>query len=401
MNSPNSLFDLLIDTEKNNFTGKGLIKSSKDIQWQLYFLLGKLIWINGGDHPNRSWLRHLIEFCAEVNFKELFVDTKNHYQCSQYQTLYCLFSKQLISKDCVKAIIEKRLQENFFDILQNQHQHPLEYLLQPENSSNLLSAGFKPSLVIIDDREILTTVQQYSLFFTKSRLKNISLNHAPKLLNTQELKQKLDLNTYNYLVDLFKGKLSLRDLSFKLNKDALQFALSLVPDLLQKRIQFVEIPDVASNLTAKQYNSQFLRITKSAKKFTIACIDNSDHTQQIMHKIVTQANGKFVAIKDEFQVIPDLVAHTPDVIFINLNMPVVNGFELCSQIRRVTKFTQTPIIMMSENNSLTERMRAKLVGTADYITKPIDEQRVTKTIKKLITNSEVAQSDGSGILAIS
>ena len=399
MNFPYPLLNLLVNAEQNNFTGKALVQSQSNTQWQLYFLLGKLIWVNGGYHPNRSWLRYLVKFCPEVNCEELFYDTQNYYECTQYQTLYLLSKKQLISKKCIKSIIENRIQEKFFDILQEHQKYDVKYIPQQDIPSNILNCGFKPSLAIIDSKEMFHTSQKYSSLFDKYDLKNISLNSAPKVLDTQQLQQKVDLNTYGNLIHLFNGQLSLRDLSLRLNKDAIKLTLSLAPYCNQGILEFREIPDVASNFTAKQYGSQLLKAEKSDQQFTVACIDDNNQVHQMMKKIVTQSGGKFLGIKDEFQVIPSLIEQTPDVIFINIAMPVVNGYELCAQIKRVVKFNQIPIIMLSDNKSLSDRMRAKLVGACDFMTKPIDEQRITKVIKKLVLDSVNSQPESPAVLA--
>ncbi|MDJ0746917.1 MAG: response regulator [Xenococcaceae cyanobacterium MO_167.B27] len=400
MISTNSLFDLL-SAETSNFTGKVLVQSSKNIEWKLYFLLGKLIWIKGGSHYNRSWLRCLIKFCPEINSEELFVDTKHYYECPQYQTLYSLANRKLISKDCIKSIIETRIKDNFFDILQEHRSKGVKYVLQPNSPSNILSCGFKPSLVMIDCQKIIKISQKYLSFLGKAGLQNISFNHAPKVLDDKQLQQKVDLKTYGNLMNLFNGKLSLRDLSLRLNKDAIKVGLSLAPYLKQGIVKLIEIPDVANNVTPKQYSSQVLRTGTSSPQLTVACIDDSKEVHQMMNKIVIKSGGRLVAIKDEFQVIPSLIEHTPDVIFINIAMPVVNGYELCSQIKRVNKFNQIPIIMLSDNKSISDRMRAKLVGANDFMMKPIKEERVTKIIDKLASDSVNSQPQPTSVLAFS
>ena len=82
-------------------------------------------------------------------------------------------------------------------------------------------------------------------------------------------------------------------------------------------------------------------------------------------------------------------------------MPVVNGYELCSQIKRVPKLNQTPIIMLSDNKSLTNRMRSKLVGASDLLAKPLSESKITKTINKFISNPVKSEKQTSPILAVS
>ena len=64
-------------------------------------------------------------------------------------------------------------------------------------------------------------------------------------------------------------------------------------------------------------------------------------------------------------------------------MPVVNGYELCAQIRRMAEFKETPIVMVGSESSIPERMRAKMVGASEFLNKPIKPKNVLKTLIEL------------------
>ena len=397
-----NLNDLLVNAEQNNFTGKVLVKSQNAVQWQLYFLLGKFIWINGGYHSNRSWLRKLVKFCPETNCEELGSATKSYYECPHYQTLYLLASKNLISKEKVKLILELRIEEKFVDILQEEEKSQVTYNLKQHTPSNILNYGFKPSLVIIDYHNILKKARQKNVLLEKSGLKHISLNYAPKVLDNQKLHKKVKLETYSHFVHFFDGNLSLRDLSFRLNKDVIKLALSLVSYINQGIVKLEEISDVNHNTTVQKYAFSVLKYQRLSTKFTVACIDDSEQFHDSMNLIIGKLSGRYIEIKDEFKAITSLVECNPDLIFINVAMPVVNGYELCSQIKRVPKLNQIPIILLSDNKSLTDRMRSKLVGASDFITKPLDEQQITKILDKLTSDSTNPQPENSSrVLAVS
>lgn len=61
-------------------------------------------------------------------------------------------------------------------------------------------------------------------------------------------------------------------------------------------------------------------------------------------------------------------------------MPVVNGYELCAQIRRMADFKKTPIVMVGSESSIPERMRAKMVGASEFVSKPIRPKSVLRTL---------------------
>lgn len=101
-----------------------------------------------------------------------------------------------------------------------------------------------------------------------------------------------------------------------------------------------------------------------------------------MEKIITHAGYNFVGINDPLRAIAILLAKKPDLIFLDLIMPNANGYEICSQLRKLTFFKQTPIVILTGNDGLVDRVRAKMVGSSDFISKPVDTPLVLETIRK-------------------
>jgi two-component system, chemotaxis family, response regulator PixG len=74
----------------------------------------------------------------------------------------------------------------------------------------------------------------------------------------------------------------------------------------------------------------------------------------------------------------------PDLIFLNLVMPITNGYELCSQIRRVSLFKETPIVILTGNDGIIDRFRVKMAGASDFISKPIEKDKIVSVIYKYL-----------------
>jgi chemotaxis family two-component system response regulator PixG len=88
--------------------------------------------------------------------------------------------------------------------------------------------------------------------------------------------------------------------------------------------------------------------------------------------------------------IATLLARKPDVIFLDLVMPNTNGYEICSQLRKLACFQDTPIVILTGNDGLVDRVRAKLVGASDFLSKPIDADIVLNTIRKHLKQSAIS-----------
>ncbi|MEL6500545.1 MAG: response regulator, partial [Cyanobacteria bacterium J06623_1] len=78
----------------------------------------------------------------------------------------------------------------------------------------------------------------------------------------------------------------------------------------------------------------------------------------------------------------------PDLIFLDLVMPNTNGYEICSQLRKLSYFKQTPIVILTGNDGIVDRVRAKMVGSTDFLGKPAQPEQVLETIAKYIVSKK-------------
>lgn len=106
-----------------------------------------------------------------------------------------------------------------------------------------------------------------------------------------------------------------------------------------------------------------------------------------MCKIINSTGYRFISIRESIQALPVLLEQKPDLIFLDLVMPITNGYELCSQIRKVSQFKEIPIVILTGNDGVIERVRAKMAGASDFMSKPIEKDKIVTTIKKYIDNS--------------
>jgi two-component system, chemotaxis family, response regulator PixG len=92
------------------------------------------------------------------------------------------------------------------------------------------------------------------------------------------------------------------------------------------------------------------------------------------------------------QALPILIEHKPDLIFLDLVMPVASGYEICAQLRRISVFANTPVIILTGSDGLFDRVRAKLVGSTDFITKPVTAEKVMGIVRKYVQAPSSASS---------
>ncbi len=123
-------------------------------------------------------------------------------------------------------------------------------------------------------------------------------------------------------------------------------------------------------------------IPKQSASTPVVYVDDSPSDSQMMAKIIQDAGFDYVNISDSLQALPQLLELKPQLIFLDLVMPMANGYELCAQIRRITAFKRTPIVIVTNNNGIADRLRSRFVGAYGFIHKPIQEKRVLKLLRK-------------------
>jgi twitching motility two-component system response regulator PilG len=118
----------------------------------------------------------------------------------------------------------------------------------------------------------------------------------------------------------------------------------------------------------------------------VACIDDSKTVQKQV-KMTLEAGGyQVLSILDPTLALKQLSQHQPVVIFMDINMPELNGYDLCSLLRKSERFKDIPIVMLTGRDGMIDRVRAKLVGATDYLTKPCDPNKLITLAKALETS---------------
>ena len=205
---------------------------------------------------------------------------------------------------------------------------------------------------------------------------------APTIRQREALKNKTSPQVYQNLSQLLDGNQTLRDLSVRMKRDVVTVTRSLMPYVQMGFVQLVAVSDIAPPASAPVVQKLFA--TKAPKRPTIACIDDSPIICETMESIITEAGYNFVREMDGLRAIAILLSRKPDLIFLDLVMPNTNGYEICSQLRRLSFFKHTPIVILTGKDGIVDRVRAKMVGSTDFLAKPANPEQVLATIDKYV-----------------
>ncbi|MEA5575220.1 response regulator [Anabaena sp. UHCC 0451] len=122
----------------------------------------------------------------------------------------------------------------------------------------------------------------------------------------------------------------------------------------------------------------------SERKYTIACIDDSQAILNSINHFLDEKTFAVVMINDPIKALMQIIRSNPDLILLDVEMPNLDGYELCSLLRRHSTFKNTPIIMVTGRTGFVDKAKAKLVRSSGYLTKPFTRADLLRMVSKYI-----------------
>ena len=114
----------------------------------------------------------------------------------------------------------------------------------------------------------------------------------------------------------------------------------------------------------------------------IRVIDDSSTIRRSAEIFLGQAGYQVVLAEDGFDALAKMNDHRPALIFCDILMPRLDGYQTCALIKKSTRFHSTPVIMLSSKDGLFDRARGAMVGSDAYLTKPFTKDSLLKTVRE-------------------
>ena len=109
-------------------------------------------------------------------------------------------------------------------------------------------------------------------------------------------------------------------------------------------------------------------------------IDDSNTIRRSAEIFLVQAGCQVLLAEDGFDALSKIADHQPDIIFCDIMMPRLDGYQTCALIKKNTKFQRTPVIMLSSKDGLFDRARGRLAGSDEYLTKPFTKESLLRSV---------------------
>ena len=444
----NDLGEKLQTYRKQQFTGLVKVKSPDRQQWYIYYILGRIVWTKSRIHSLRRWQRHLAihspvffnklekpaahsyeswNYGALARLVKLKKFRRDHFSkivvgCVKEDIFDLLYvgtaqyrkTGQTLAYETAKkqaAIVP-------FVMIQQElawQEAQQDWQMWEKAGLSKVSPDWAPAIAQIDAlkehtpektfqiltrfvdgqntlRDLAGIFKQPLIPLTKSLLPYMSR----RMLNVVEVSDIVENASDGFHPDLLPSQPAGSDVNLTAPSPVSEVALPVLPH--QKTQSVVDqneeqqvivgrkIAQASAAIAQPGFNQSAVRATRKVSKNAaqIVYIDDSPADSRTMAKIVEELGYQYNNIQDPLQALPTLLEIKPELIFLDLVMPFANGYEVCAQIRRISAFEETPIVIVTSNDGIADRVRAKVVGASGFLGKPIQSKKVSKVLKKYL-----------------
>lgn len=394
----NSLIPLKLLEELADKKANGYLKAvSGGITWFIYFTDGKIFYASHSIEPldrlefhTRQILGHRTDSSDWQIFdtwRLRIANTKldDFYPSYDYQAIHSLVKKNIIQQSDATKIIKGITKEVIQSFLLLQEANS-KFITEDSPSSSYIKQNFPISWSVNflsinkECQDEIDAWKEMTPVIYSSYQRPYIIKHASENFPAQ----------YAYLQKFLVG-VDFHQLSLKLHQPAIEIArivrqlvVDKVVGLHAPKPPFNKLPSFATALdNAPTGNSVELATTKLHK---IVCVDDSPAILRQMHIFLDVNTFDIIPVVDAAAAITKIIQVKPQVILMDIDMPNIDGYQLCAMVRKNPAFKTTPIVMVTSNSGLIDRARAKLSGATDYMTKPFSQAGLNEMVTKYIVD---------------
>ena len=363
----------LLWVEADNKSGKinNCYHSQKQkSQWFIFFSCGQIIYAAEG----KSGTSRIDDYLRHYRIKEvdnqIQLASLTSYCIPEYEYLWVLLERKILTPKQARSILYNLISEVLFDLLslhQGDFLFESSFVLNPQLTTfEITPLTSKISQQIQDWKQLYPYIQ--------------SPSQSPILTDITQLRSALPKSTLNKLQRWADGQTSLRQLARFLNKDTLTVAKAIYPYMQDNWVKMVYYDTRQPSMQTQQVVTQTLPIQKGR----IVCIDNAINTGKSIESILKLRGYDAIALTSPLEAIGKIFNLKPDLIFCGLAMSELDGYEICAMLRHSSAFRKVPIIILSASCEFIDRMRAKIIGATDYLTKPFQDTELLIVVEKYL-----------------
>ncbi len=114
----------------------------------------------------------------------------------------------------------------------------------------------------------------------------------------------------------------------------------------------------------------------------VMIVDDSKTIRRTAETLLSKAGAKVSMANDGFEALAMIAEQEPQLVFVDIMMPRLDGYQTCALIKSNARFASTPVVMLSSKDGLFDRARGRIVGCDDYLTKPFSRDELLSAVRK-------------------
>jgi len=366
-------------------------KALAEQYWFVFFLNGEIVYAADRATSLSRLSDYLRRYRAEAMLSSLVVPSIATTNAPEYGYLWALLENHTLTPAQGRSIIQSMVHETLFDLL-SLHQGSFIFELGPALSPQLTTLEMTPLLT-----KIMKQVQEWKQFHPHIQ----SPDQCPAIADLALLQETLSKRTLATLDRYADGKTSIRQIARYLNRDSLTVARAIYPYVQKGVIQLIygTTKENDSSSGVKPARSREFGRLPEPRPLRVVCIDDGVTVRETVEHILRQHSYEATAIGNPLKALSLVFQLRPDLILCDIAMPELDGYEICAMLRKSTAFRQIPIVMLTGKDGFIDRVKAKMVGATDYLTKPFGESELLMLVEKYIGAGEQYSSQHNDALS--
>jgi twitching motility two-component system response regulator PilG len=353
--SPSELADLVAE------------KSSTPQSWLVFFFNGQIVYAGTTDgHLNR--LRgYLHRYGLEEALEDLDVPAIATFNSPEYGYLWALLENHTLTPEQGRTILSGMVHETLFDLL-SLHQGSFVFKL---------AAGLSPQLTTFNISSLVasltTQIQAWKQFYPHIQ----SPHQCPVMTEKLQLENHEAQEKTARILSWMDGQTSIQQIARYLNRNLVTVAKGIYPYVRQGMIH---LPTLNSTRLKDDAPEEW----HATQVPRIVCVDDGLTIRQTVEQILDEHGYEATSIGNPLRALSLLFQLQPDLILCDIAMPELEGYQLCAMLRQSTIFRQTPIVMLTGKDGFIDRVKARMSGATDYLTKPFGAQELLTLVEKYV-----------------
>jgi twitching motility two-component system response regulator PilG len=334
--------------------------------WLVFFFNGQIVYAGTTDGKLDRLRGYLYRYELKEALQDLHVPAIATFNSPEYGYLWALLENHTLTPEQGRTILSGMVHETLFDLLS----------LRQGSFVFKLASGLSPQLTTFSISSLValltTQIQAWKQFYPHLQ----SPYQCPAKTEKLQLESKEDDKTARIL-SWMDGQTSIQQISRYLNRSVVTVAKGIYPYVRQGMIH---LPTM-SHLPQQDDAPEEWHATQVPR---IVCVDDGLTIRQTVEQILDEHGYEVTSIGNPLRALSLLFQLQPDLILCDIAMPELEGYQLCAMLRQSTVFRQTPIVMLTGKDGFIDRVKARMSGATDYLTKPFGAQELLTLVEKYV-----------------